>query len=362
MKKTGIIVFLALAGLLILFPTLGHLLPQPVPEEDLNENRALAEWPESARSVKAYLQGVEDWFNDHLAFREPLIESSLRMNLALGESPASSVLLGTDGWLYYVEYDENEDVRREIVLDDQDRENLITVQSENLEYFRDLGVSYYVLVAPNKQTIYPEHLPLSVQPGKGPTRLDQIYEVLQRETEVPVLDARPALMDAKSQGKDLYYRYDSHWNETGTYAVFLSIAETLKKDHPNLYIPSPEEISIDPDGTFNGDLASMIGMGGKYVDRCEWYHFPGGEAQISPEESRELVSAYVNPDHPEAPRILLIHDSFGPALVTFLKESCSVLYETISGDELTYEEMLYGKPDIVIYEKVERFAMALGAE
>ena len=27
MKKTGIIVFLALAGLLILFPTLGHLLP-----------------------------------------------------------------------------------------------------------------------------------------------------------------------------------------------------------------------------------------------------------------------------------------------------------------------------------------------
>jgi len=361
MKKTGLILFLCLAALVILFPTVGRLLPQPAPTGDLNEKRALAEWPTEAKNAKAWIQGVEDWFNDHLAFREQFIEAGLHADLALGESPASSVLLGTHDWLFYVETDENADVRREIVLDEEEKENLVAIQSDTQEYLRELGAAYYVLIAPNKQTIYPEYLPLSVQPGQGPSRLDQIYEVLKEKTEVPFLDVRPALLAAKGD-KPLYYRYDSHWNETGAYAAFLSVAETLKKDFPTLYIPTPEEMSVDPDGTFNGDLASMIGMGGKMVDKCEWYHFPGGEARVSPEESTDMITAWVNPDHPEAPKILLLNDSFGASLITFLKESCSVLYETSSGDLLSYEELLYGHPDIVIYEKVERFAMALAAE
>ena len=94
------------------------------------------------------------------------------------------------------------------------------------------------------------------------------------------------------------------------------------------------------------------------MDTCLWYHFPESRAALSKKESDELVSVYRNPDHPEAPRIVFVHDSFGPALVTFLKECASVLVETAS-DEVSWNTLLSWEPDIVIYEKVERYAMVL---
>lgn len=356
MKKTGTVLFLALAMLMILFPTLGHLLPQPGSSEDLNENRALAKWPEKAKDIKAFVQGVESWFNDHLAFRDQLIETNLRMDLALGESPTSTVILGTNGWLFFNEFDEDKDLRGEIVLDEADREALVTAQSAMQAYLKDRGASYYVVIAPNKQTIYPEYLPLSSQPGNKPTRMDQVLRILGEDTSVPCVDVRPALLAAKG-GPDLYYRYDSHWNESGSYHAFLALAERLKKDYPNLYIPSPEEITTEP-GTFQGDLASMIGMGGKYVDHTLWYQFPNSHVYESDELSNEMLNAYVNPDHPEAPKILFLHDSFGPALTTFLVQSCSELYETIL-DVYPVESLLECEPDIVIFERVERNCLAL---
>ena len=262
MRKKGMLCFLILSALLILLPTAGHLLPRIGGETSVDENRALAQWPSAARSLKIWLQSAESWLNDHLAFRDQLIEANLQMNLALGESPTSSVLLGRDGWLYLSEFDEARDVRREITLTSDEQDALVSRQTSLQELLKDGGAAYYVLIAPNKQTIYPEYLPLSLRPGVGETRLDQIYRTLAERTAVPFLDVRPALLAAKAD-QEVYYHYDHHWNETGGYYAFLALAQRLRQDFPTLYIPSPSEITTSP-GTYPaGDVGRMIGLSGR---------------------------------------------------------------------------------------------------
>ena len=80
--------------LAILFPVWGHLLPQPH-EVSLEENRSMTEWSFSG-DLKKRIETLENYLDDHLAFRETAISAVLRANLALGESPDNMLLAGFD--------------------------------------------------------------------------------------------------------------------------------------------------------------------------------------------------------------------------------------------------------------------------
>src|SRR5471032_1208221 len=82
-------------------------------------------------------------------------------------------------------------------------------RDSELEAWRDLlqgrhdwlaqrGIRYLFVIPPDKHTIYPEHLPdWLVTAARPPQRLDQFIQYMKAHSDVPVLDLRQTLLDAK---------------------------------------------------------------------------------------------------------------------------------------------------------------------
>src|SRR5690606_12517296 len=79
------------------------------------------------------------------------------------------------------------------------------------------GVAYLVAVAPEKFTIYPEHLPRWVAPSDAPSPYDRLADALAREGAASFVDLRPTLREAKLRER-VYFKTDSHWNYNGAIA------------------------------------------------------------------------------------------------------------------------------------------------
>ena len=84
-------------------PFMGQLF-LPAPERSCDEKRRLARWPKldaSAESIAAWPEAVGHWQDDHLGFRQWLIESWSRFSVEVfGVSSSPITLVGKDGWLF----------------------------------------------------------------------------------------------------------------------------------------------------------------------------------------------------------------------------------------------------------------------
>ena len=357
MKNKAIMaVSLAVMFLVILFPLWGHLLPQRG-SAALKENRNLAEWPTEGSSAER-IRGMEEYLGDHLAFRDQVITGVLHADLALGQSPSGSVLIGTHDWLFYDDGESSADIRRIAPVDPRDADLVCRSQQAVADTMAAAGADYRVFIAPDKHTVYPQYLPISCRTGEGPSHLDEVYTLLGERTNVRWVDVRPALIAAAEQD-DQYYRYDTHWSSVGAYTAYAELMRSLKEEHPTLHVLEGDEL-YRGDDSFDGDLAGMVGMAGIYVDRFRGVHVKDTLSREAPELSTGFLTAYVNESIPDAPTMLIIHDSFGGAIINFLRESVSELY-TIDEEDITYGMLGdLSRYDIVLMERVERNVLWLG--
>ena len=157
--------------------------------------------------------------------------------------PAPEVILGTDGWLYYIGpagerlLDRHVRGRDPFSQDELDRWRQFLV--ERTRRFRSLGARYVLVIAPNKESIYPEYLPPWIGPRVGPTRLDQLMSSLKSATDLTVIDLRGAVLADKS-ASILYYKTDTHWNTRGAYVAYREIMRVLAREFPALAAKSWE--------------------------------------------------------------------------------------------------------------------------
>ena len=68
---------------------------------------------------------------------------------------------------------------------------ILISRSRNLsrkKWLNERGISYYLIIAPNKQSIYPEFLPDYFHRGNITTQLDQLTELFAQDTSFHFLD------------------------------------------------------------------------------------------------------------------------------------------------------------------------------
>src|SRR5439155_440265 len=136
------------------------------------------------------------------------------------------------------------------------------------------GSMYAVLVAPDKETIYPELLPdWLTKPVRPQSILDQISAELMRSREVHFVDVRRRLWDVKNRYV-LYRRLDSHWNDLGAYHAYAclmaSLAQAAQQGRHQRWARGLEPLPL---GSFRirevMDPAGFSGMMGLYSVRSE---------------------------------------------------------------------------------------------
>lgn len=309
----------------------------------------------SLASFTAYPEAFNAYFDDHFGLRDKLIRGhSILYLFGVRVSPRRDLTLGRDGWLFYSGSRTLDVSRGALPLNDEELEAWrLAIQAQRDAVAR-LGADYLFVIAPNKETIYTEHMPRG-RDFVGPSRYDQVLEVLRTRTDVPVLDLRPALRaEAAADTPDdfTYYPHGSHWYGRGAYRAYAEIVTRLGELYPGV-APLPFE-RVEP---FEG-VPDSWGINAYIPDLLTVY-----SRCYRPRQPRSRVSGVqdwgpahdytTDIDDPTLPRVLLVEDSMGAYVEELLADHCAHLGTRWSND-LDLADVRKHKPDIVIALHIER--------
>jgi alginate O-acetyltransferase complex protein AlgJ len=337
----------------------------------LFENRPPAAWPQTAAAIASWSEftgAFERAFADHFGGRNALIRVDHVVKAGVfGVSPVSNVMIGDDGWLFFLGED-GQSLNRHYRGVEAFTDDLVDAIARELARRQAAlaarGIAYFVVVVPEKFTIYPEHLPRWVR-RMSSTPLDRLVPALSK-AGVHFVDLRPPLEAAKPTQR-LYFQTDSHWNLLGASVGYRPIVAEMQRElaatrdafrpaEPKLppYVPGVD--------TYSGDLAQMLALPGRYTEPD---YAPLGKVLGDPWSrcARRVdapqagapdtgIETYMC-DQPNLPRAVVFRDSMAIALIPLLSENFSrVVY--VSSREMNFDILAREHPDIVIEEMVER--------
>ncbi len=340
----------------------------------LNEKRELAAWPTAADLKLAEKPAAyEAWFNDHFGFRGLLVRMhGLWQYRVFNASGSRLVLPGRDGWLFY----DGRGVRG----GDRRRNHLAQLPAGHQRIFRELkeqfehndryfaaqGITYLVVIVPDKWSVYSEQLPASVGAPPAATSADLFLAYLRAETDLKILDLKGYLRDQRARRGPLYHQIDSHWNQWGAYVAAGEMARFAGQ-----YDERIKPLPGDPDLTLahrsHGDLAALLGLEGWLGEdepQLQLSGAPNLEVQHLPLPTNAanikrfpIHTTYVDQD---LPRALILRDSYGDGLLPWFSRSFSeVRWHWTSNVRHRSLQPLVDevRPDIVIEEKAEKYMM-----
>jgi hypothetical protein len=228
------------------------------------------------------------------------------------------------------------------------------IQEGRRDWLAQRGIQYMFVIAPDKQSVYPEHLPSWLKPIRHHTKLDQFFDYMRTHSTVTVLDLRPALRAAK-QIAPTYYKTDSHWNSFGGFVACQQILKNLPQKTPTTGWLSLDSFEFEKEKFTGGDLTILLG--GVYGEEDDVAlvpksHFPPLVETV--QNPKFAVSTCFTSNYSAEGTCIVFRDSFGPALMPFLGYHFKTVgYFWLPGgfDTNCIDET---KPNVVISEIVER--------
>ncbi len=362
MKKSVRMVYYIWLALMVILPCLlfeavkGHI------DTANYENRELAAFPKISAAwdaVQAFPDGFTDWFNDHLPFKNQLLTLNGMIDYKVFKSsPSDTVIIGKKGWLFY----KGVQAQEEDPVGDYMGTNLFTDAElekikDNMLAARDLlkkrGCEFVIFMAPNKERVYSEYMPdVYGEPAKE-NRYEQVYNYLKKNTDLTIVDSLPEIMEYKENYPDqqLYFRYDTHWNELGAYRGAKVLASALGQE-----LPSMDQIQLVNPHKGSFDLARMIHLSNQLT--YDYTPKLAGYTDKNIVESKNDASTefrFYNADNNGLhEKLMIIGDSFSmylsPYIASFYNNSYVAFYYNYKYSMLDKES-----PNIVVYETVERY-------
>jgi len=192
---------------------LGALLALPyqqwfgTPEEN-RENRKLEVRPAipmTRQELQKYPGAFSSYMDDNFGFRSYLLRAYHHLLVSMGTSPSEKVVLGKSGWLFYTNQKLTDQNRGALPLDEDKLSRYLDRFRAQREWVEGLGADYVLLPTPDKNTMYPEHLPDWVK-VVGPSRYDQVLDYLKQQSEPFVREFEPDLVIYQFVERSLYWQ------------------------------------------------------------------------------------------------------------------------------------------------------------
>ncbi len=318
------------------------------PTTQSTENRVLSSLPsfldENGRPNLDFFRGLEQYFNEHFAFRNELVcADSLIQSRVFQSSASERVIVGREDWLFYSST--LPDYLGTEPLSDRELCNIAHNLALTDAAVRGAGGRLLIAFPPNKNTLYGEYMPyydsLIVDPVHG---IDRLAPLLRQRG---LLYADLAAL-FRAEDETLYLKRDSHWNNRGALLAYDRIMDLLELPHED-YSGAAVERSFDR----QGDLSAML---------YTLYGRPSPDYHYSPMQPFERLDGGTAADDPWIETtgvegrgsLLMFRDSFGNTLLPFFAgafERAWFTRETPYGLETL---LTAHHPQIVILEKVER--------
>jgi len=332
--------------------------------ESMIERRKLCPFPELKWNLSTLInfpEKFEKFFADHFGFRDDLAKWYYLLSIMVGSPPNSKITVGRDGWYFWGEDLSNmEDYRKNDPLTPIQLWQWKSILETNFQYLKRKGIHYLVVIPPEKHSIYGEYYPSHVTRVGRQSRLDQFLDYM-KNSEVPILDLRQKLIQAKSEGQ-LFYKTDTHWNSFGAAIAQYEIMQYITKLYPGI---SPIQYHAK-DFSWStgkvGDIGQMLNL----QDHLKEQNFPTLRNPLTGCDRTELKELTENKwDTPfmttcnsTAPSALIFRDSMFTLLQPYISQYFSKALYINPGWQLDFDTLEryveQYSPDIVIQERVER--------
>jgi alginate O-acetyltransferase complex protein AlgJ len=294
-----------------------------------------------------------DHFQENFYKRNFLIEKANAFRIKLGDRVLPISLIGKDGWVDYTGDGNIDDFQN--LKPFPNKKNLYK-KIKNLDRFlRSQGITFLIVVAPNKATIYPDKLPDQIKSVPTPSRLDQFITYFQKHHLPIVVDLRPALRTAR-KSQDMYFPgNNTHWNGYGAFVAYTTIIDALRSSYPELKPYEPADLKLMP-------ANPHINIPGPYFVPKNFFVqtvYPSNDNGLN----KFLVGGYGYdqfssiPDS-TLPTLLMFHDSFG---AYYLNDYLSMnfgkshfVHLISTAQYLSKETIQQFNPDVIIIQIVER--------
>jgi alginate O-acetyltransferase complex protein AlgJ len=317
-RRPAIIVFIAFA----LAPLVLLGVDGPWFGGGFNPNlRPPAEFP---RSLTPHtFRRASQWLNDHLGMRFPLIllDSHWRVRVWRFRF-RRDVLFGHDSWLFWNDGPpapavRMSDVRGQLRMAPGDVARLDRQMATARDAFAACGKSALVVIAPNKQSIYPEALRDGAAYARS--RLDDVLDRLAPGTRAMFVDPRAELRAAKSRrAVPVYYRTDSHWNDLGAFIAYQKIVAALAQAGAieRAELATLDDFTMHTAPFAGGDVAvRVLFLPWNFADETVELRPKKQEQSLEVRTERDRITV-LNPAGKG--RLTIFADSFGPPLATLL--------------------------------------------
>jgi len=296
------------------------------------ENRALAEKPKmDLMRLDKFPPQFTAFYNDHFPLRSFFFQFDYRVFIR--KSPIKQVIIGKNDWLFSGGK-ELKIYQGLMPYSEEDLKSAVQKLEARKKKYEEMGIKFYLAIAPTAYEIYPENLPLYIL-RINKTMTDAFCEALQN-SDVPFIYLKEALLKNKSAGQ-LYHKYDTHWNELGACFASNATVNLIKKDFPEIPAYTHSDFKLIPKFDKKGNLINMLGdnykelfdEGVRYDVKLqdsskEWYYvekanYPVPDKFPYPCDYEIVAETSLK----ELPNILIIRDSFFNAARPFFFNSFS---------------------------------------
>jgi hypothetical protein len=295
----------------------------------------------------SFPEDFDSWWEDHFGLREQMVTAFHAATMAVFRDTLNKkVVVGKGNYLFYSET-MNDYLGLDVMSDEQIQKTAAVVRLQR-EYCESLGMRFVFMIAPNKNTVYPEYMSERYAPTGEPGNRERLYAALEAQG-VDTIDLAALLASHKADG-DLYYEQDTHWNQRGARIAYAAIMEHLAEGFA--YDDYADAEGAELYG-YRGDLHNFVlpAVGGrlKYVD----YGLDEAKAYSVDEGANPARDiSFGTTSGANALRLLMFRDSFGEALIPFVSNNAG---RAVYSQEFPYNYLFSGENfDAVAIELVER--------
>jgi len=348
--------------------------------------------PKPTLSINNYMSfsnNYNEYFNKNNILKEPYNEIYNQIKTyTFNDSLAKQVIIGKNGWMF--NYETVADYKKINRVADENLAKMLAKLKDMDIDCRNAGISFYLVIAPNKNTIYPEKMPINMGVRNTTSRLDQICEYITKYSDIKfatyIRDNSNVdfqndgiirqLNDAKNN-RNVYYKTDTHWNQNGAFiAAQVLINDFISRDFDNIEKLKIENYDIKNDTTSMKNLAIALNLTDGFIEKEDYYVSktnskieiisavetqtkidPGIWAEMNEKQNVWQLSSYINlknPDVKNNEKLVMFRDSFAVNMIPFLNDSfseCTYIWDYNFDINLAIEE----EATVVVYEIGEQY-------
>lgn len=357
------IIYLILVFLILLFP----IKKIDNKEIDIKENRILSKKSQLFLDNKINLnfgKETEDWLSDHFYKRELIIRENNKLNKIIkGRIENNLAFIGKEDWIFFKGDNSILNYQNINLFSDEElnkiKDNLILRE----KYFNSKKAKYYTIIIPDKNKIYgdryyPKYIKRINSIGRG--KQLQLYLQNININNVSVIYPYESLL-SKSKKSLIYWKNDTHWNTYGAYIGYLELMKEIKKDFPDIQKVEEKDLSISKKSHLNADLSVFLfDVDKKLKERYKnilYENFSLKKENFSyVKKNGEYGENGIITKSNKKYKVLVFRDSFAISMVPYISQTFGEVNYVWSHNLNEYETLINDyKPDIVIYESVERY-------